>query len=107
MRLVFGLVLVLGLGLAGFAVYMAQGYISGYEQALAQERARARINARGLPLVECHYNRPRTRKFYAERLNVGTECAAVRLARDRGGPEGRLPDRGGGFCHEGPEVTRR
>jgi pilus assembly protein CpaB len=28
MRLVFGLVLVLGLGLAGFAVYMAQGYIA-------------------------------------------------------------------------------
>ncbi len=28
MRMVFGLVLVLGLGLAGFAVYMAQGYIA-------------------------------------------------------------------------------
>lgn len=28
MRLVFGLVLILGLGLAGFAVYMAQGYIA-------------------------------------------------------------------------------
>jgi pilus assembly protein CpaB len=28
MRIVFGLVLVLGLGLAGFAVYMAQGYIA-------------------------------------------------------------------------------
>ncbi|WP_212524537.1 Flp pilus assembly protein CpaB [Actibacterium sp. MT2.3-13A] len=39
MRMVFGLVLVLGLGLAGFAVYMAQGYISKYESALAKERA--------------------------------------------------------------------
>lgn len=39
MRLVFGMVLVVGLGLAGFAVYMAQNYISQYESALASERA--------------------------------------------------------------------
>ncbi len=39
MRLVFGLVLVLGLGLAGFAVYMAKTYIESYQTALAQERA--------------------------------------------------------------------
>jgi pilus assembly protein CpaB len=38
MRLVFGLVLVLGLGLAGFAVYMAKNYIEGYQTALAAER---------------------------------------------------------------------
>ncbi|HEY9037359.1 MAG TPA: Flp pilus assembly protein CpaB [Roseovarius sp.] len=38
MRLVFGLVLVLGLGLAGFAVYMAKTYIQGYQTALEQER---------------------------------------------------------------------
>ena len=38
MRLVFGLVLVLGLGLAGFAVYMAKSYIQSYQTALAQER---------------------------------------------------------------------
>ncbi len=38
MRLVFGLVLLLGLGLAGFAVYMAKTYIQGYQNALAQER---------------------------------------------------------------------
>ena len=38
MRLVFGLVLVLGLGLAGFAVYMAKNYIEGYQAELAQER---------------------------------------------------------------------
>ena len=36
MRLVFGLVLIFGLGLAGFAVYMASGYISQYEAALAE-----------------------------------------------------------------------
>ena len=38
MRLVFGLVLLLGLGLAGFAVYMAQDYITQNEAALAKER---------------------------------------------------------------------
>ncbi len=38
MRLVFGLVLIFGLGLAGFAVYMARGYISEYESALFAER---------------------------------------------------------------------
>lgn len=31
MRMVFGLVLILGLGLAGFAVYMTKGYISNYQ----------------------------------------------------------------------------
>ncbi|WP_371226127.1 Flp pilus assembly protein CpaB [Roseovarius sp. 2305UL8-3] len=39
MRLVFGLVLVLGLGLAGFAVYMAKNYINAYQTQLAKERS--------------------------------------------------------------------
>lgn len=39
MRLVFGLVLVLGLGLAGFAVYLAKGYIGEYQAAIELERA--------------------------------------------------------------------
>ncbi|WP_338548881.1 Flp pilus assembly protein CpaB [Roseovarius phycicola] len=39
MRVVFGLVLILGLGLAGFAVYMAKNYIQGYQAQLEQERA--------------------------------------------------------------------
>jgi pilus assembly protein CpaB len=38
MRLIFGLVLVLGLGLAGFAVYMAKSYIQNYQNALQLER---------------------------------------------------------------------
>ena len=38
MRLVFGLVLVLGLGLAGFAVYMAKSYIQNYQTQLEMER---------------------------------------------------------------------
>mgnify|MGYP003626879743 CR=1 FL=1 len=41
MRSVFGLVLVLGLGLAGFAVYMAQGYFEAQNAALQMERAAA------------------------------------------------------------------
>ena len=38
MRLIFGLVLVLGLGLAGFAVYMAKSYIQNYQTQLELER---------------------------------------------------------------------
>ncbi|TDE39690.1 Flp pilus assembly protein CpaB [Antarcticimicrobium sediminis] len=39
MRAVFGLVLVIGVALAGGAVYMAKNYITNYQQALAKERA--------------------------------------------------------------------
>ncbi|MEZ5722472.1 MAG: Flp pilus assembly protein CpaB [Paracoccaceae bacterium] len=39
MRSVFILVLVLGVGLAGFAVYMAKGVFGDYQNALAAERA--------------------------------------------------------------------
>lgn len=39
MRLVFGLVLIIGMGLAGFAVYMAKDYIGAYQAELAAERA--------------------------------------------------------------------
>lgn len=41
MRIVFGLVLLAGLALAGFAVYMAQNYIGAYQSALEQERNKA------------------------------------------------------------------
>ena len=39
MRLIFAAVLLVGLGLAGFAVYMAQDYVEAHQVALAQERA--------------------------------------------------------------------
>ena len=39
MRLVFGLVLLVGIGLAGGAVMMAKNYIEAYQTALAKERA--------------------------------------------------------------------
>ncbi|SDI40450.1 Flp pilus assembly protein CpaB [Alloyangia pacifica] len=41
MRLLFGLVLIAGLGLAGFAVYLAQNYIGTYQAALNAERAKS------------------------------------------------------------------
>jgi pilus assembly protein CpaB len=44
MRALFGLVLLVGMGLAGFAVYMVQGYVGQQQTALAQERARAAKN---------------------------------------------------------------
>ncbi|MFT5631101.1 MAG: pilus assembly protein CpaB [Gammaproteobacteria bacterium] len=40
MRGLFALVLLVGMGLAGFAVYMVQGFVSQQETALAQERAK-------------------------------------------------------------------
>jgi pilus assembly protein CpaB len=63
MRGVFGLVLVAGVALAGGAVYLAQGYISQTEQALAQEQERrAKIGE----LVEVYVvNKP---KLYGEPL---------------------------------------
>lgn len=39
MRMIFGLVLIAGMALAGFAVYVAQGYINQTESALRQEQA--------------------------------------------------------------------
>jgi len=49
MRIVFGFVLLLGIGLAGGAVYMAQGYVGAQRAALEQERA---ARAAQVPLVE-------------------------------------------------------
>ncbi len=49
MRMVFGLVLILGLGMAGFAVYMAKDYVGSYERALQAERA---VTAQMVPTVE-------------------------------------------------------
>lgn len=64
MRLIFGLVLMAGLGLAGFAVYLAQGYINGYQQEL--ERARAEGGA-SIPTVDVYVvNR---QMAYGEPLN--------------------------------------
>lgn len=56
MRAVFGLVLVVGLALAGVAVYMVQGYVGKNQSELAQERQfRAKLG----PVVEVYVvNKP-------------------------------------------------
>lgn len=65
MRMVFGLVLLVGLGLAGFAVYMAQGYINQTQAELAAARANAGGNVpiRDVLIVNRKIN-------YGERLTM-------------------------------------
>ena len=50
MRVVFGLVLVAGLALAGFAVYMANNYISSYQAKLAEANAMKEQLVRTVPV---------------------------------------------------------
>ncbi|WP_113911831.1 Flp pilus assembly protein CpaB [Roseovarius dicentrarchi] len=65
MRLVFGLVLLLGIGLAGFAVYMAKTYIESYQTALEQERG---ARAPAFPVAEVYIA---ARKLeYGERIHL-------------------------------------
>lgn len=63
MRIVFGLVLVMGIGLAGFAAYMAQQYLNQSQRELAQARAAA---AQVVETVEVYTARRALR--YGERL---------------------------------------
>ena len=57
MRMIFGLVLVVGLALAGVAVYMAQGFINQTQTALQREKA---LRAKTGPLVEVYVvNKPK------------------------------------------------
>ncbi|MDA9207488.1 Flp pilus assembly protein CpaB [Octadecabacter sp.] len=51
MRAVFGLVLVVGMGLAGFAIYMVQGYFEQQNAALAAQNA---AMAQAVPTVEVY-----------------------------------------------------
>lgn len=51
MRAVFGLVLIIGLGLAGFAVYMVQGHFEQQRAVIERERAAA---AQQIPTVEVY-----------------------------------------------------
>ena len=48
MRIVFALILIIGMGLAGFAVYMAQGRFNEYQAALANQQKALKNN---VPLV--------------------------------------------------------
>jgi pilus assembly protein CpaB len=66
MRAVFALVLLVGMGLAGVAVYMIQGYMSDLEAALQQERS---FNAKAGKLVEVYvFAKP---KAYGDALAEG------------------------------------
>lgn len=66
MRAVFALVLLVGMGLAGVAVYMIQGYMSDLEAALQQERS---FNAKAGKLVEVYvFAKP---KAYGDALEEG------------------------------------
>lgn len=76
MRLIFGLVLVLGMALAGFAVYMAKDYINAYQAELAIERA-ARDQI--VETVEVYISEKPLR--YGERLNLD-DVRAVRWPVD-------------------------
>ena len=85
MRLVFMFVLLLGLGLAGFAVYMAQDYIAQNEAQLAKERAaRAQI----VPTTEVVVTKESIR--YGDKLNK-EDVRMVRWPVD-GVPEGAYTD---------------
>ncbi|WP_226781811.1 Flp pilus assembly protein CpaB [Oceaniglobus trochenteri] len=85
MRLVFGMVLILGLGLAGFAVYLARGYITEYQAAVELERAN-RVTA--VPTQQVFVmNRPAR---YGERLAT-EDVRAVQWPVDAI-PEGAFTD---------------
>jgi len=80
MRIVFGLVLLAGLALAGGAVYMAKNYIGGYQQALANERAARERMVKTVPV------------FVAERaLKYGEQLTAEDI-REVHWPENAIPE---------------
>lgn len=98
MRLVFGFVLLVGIGLAGAAVYMAKGYIGQQQAQLAEaERAKQAI----VPTVEVYVVNKQMR--YGQRLTI-EDVEKVRW------PEAGVPE--GAFTSEellfpkGTEVQR-
>ncbi len=98
MRLVFGLVLIMGLGLAGFAVYMAKGYIEANEAELARERAtRGQI----VPTKEVYVTVRAIR--YGDRL-YKEDVKAVRWPEE-GIPEGSFTDIAVLFPENGEQRT--
>jgi pilus assembly protein CpaB len=76
MRIVFALVLLIGVSLAGFAVYMARGYVSATEQQLAAERA---AREQMVPTVEVFVVNKQMR--YGQKITV-EDVRAVRWPED-------------------------
>ena len=93
MRVVFGFVLILGIALAGFAVYLANGYVNSYRVALAKAKG-----AEGIATVEV---------FVAtKRMNYGDKLDkdAVRVVKfpRASVPEGTFLQRGGAVPYHKP-----
>lgn len=86
MRLVFGLVLIAGLGLAGFAVYMAQGFLSASQAELERERA---ARAQMVPTVEVF--------IVNDKVTYGTPITKEMVRKVRW-PENAIPE--GAFLTE-------
>lgn len=99
MRMVFGLVLVLGIALAGFAVYMAQGFIA---QTQAERDALLQAQAQAVPLGDVlivtkaiDYGQPLTPadvkviKWQKDSVPAGA-FADVKALFPEGGPQTRM-----------------
>ncbi|TYB90176.1 Flp pilus assembly protein CpaB [Oceaniovalibus sp. ACAM 378] len=94
MRMVFGFVLILGLGLAGFAVYMANGYFAEQKAALELERSRQGV---AVPTQQVFVVNRTVR--YGERL-AAEDVRAVNWPQDAI-PEGVFQDGAALFPDEG------
>lgn len=80
MRLIFGLVLLAGLALAGGAVYMAKNYIGQYQTALAKERAERQKMVKTIPV------------FVADRAFKYGEAMTLEDVRTVDWPENAIPE---------------
>lgn len=98
MRAIFGLVLVVGLGLAGFAVYMVKNHFGAQQALIAQTRAQA---AQIVPTVDVYaVNRA---VAYGEPITID-DVVVIKHARDFL-PEGSFATEADVFP-EGTEVAR-
>ena len=99
MRMIFALVLAVGVALAGAAVYMAQGYISQTQTALNKERE---IRAKTGPLVEVFVvNKD---KAYGDKLKP--EDVQVVYLQENALPEGVFRDKAVLFPEESKDKLR-
>ena len=80
MRMIFGLVLLAGLALAGGAVYMAKNYIGQYQAALAKERAERQKMVKTIPV------------FVVDRAFKYGESLTVEDVRQVSWPEDAIPE---------------
>ncbi len=98
MRAVFGLVLVLGMGLAGFAVYMVKNYMTDQEAALIAERQRAQASVETTDVYAVNRD-----VAYGEQLTP-EDVVVIKYAVDYL-PEGAFMTEAEMFP-QGPEVPR-